>query len=364
VPHAMSSLADRLKQKGFQLPDEAPPVPLHSKIHSKVTAVGAHRELTISSRERVQLFTPLETRGSKAIKVEEKINKDCEQDLLKGVRKTLINWVQMCLANPDKRQQLHEKGLLKCRVQAQWSKDLNSDLHAFVEGFGGRIAANCEKENSASTRPAWENYAARDEKWIVGFDVAAFENFMKAHPRVLGPSDCKLRQFIEDHSRKVNVDNSTLRVLYEALEAQYGPLAESLKTRAKHIAAEAVNSLSEERKSGSKRRDANDAGGPSKRGRVGLCSAEDAAWAAEVLAPLGMTPGSNVLAAKPPVDVMTPIMAGLRHLEPSAELLKSTNLGIIVANYRQHPSPEIAGAAKELVAAWKAACLAKKNVSS
>lgn len=345
----MSSLADRLKSKGYELPAASPPVPLHTQL------TGApHRELTTSSREKRQIFTPLEGSGEKAIKAEEKFKKDCEQDLLKGVKKTLIHWVQECLTNPEKRQKLHEKGLLKCRVQAQWSKDLNNALHAYIENFGGRVAASCEKENAMADRPAWEKYAARDEKWMIGFDLAAFQSYIQATPQVLGPSDIKLHEFIEEYSRKVDLEATTVGTLLAALETQFGPLMPSFKGRTKQIVAEVVNRSVEERKRGAKRPRL--AGGS----RSSMHSPEDAAWAADLLAPLGLKPGSNEPAMTVPVVVLAPILASLKSLEPSAELLRSTSLGIIVASYRQHPSAEIARAAKELVASWKAACMAKK----
>jgi len=352
----MGSLAERLKEKGFQLIDEHPPAPRHTRL------AAPHRELTISASEKRQLFTPLEQQGAKAIQVEVQFQKECGKDLLKGVRKTLVSWVQECLANPEKRQKLHEKGLLKCRVQAQWSKELNNDLHAFIEGFGGRIAASCEKENGEA-RPAWEKYAARTEQWMVGFSAAAFESFIQAHLQVLGPSDCQLRDFIEDYSRKVDLEVNTIRALLEALETQFGPVTQTLKNRAKQLAAEIVNNLAEERRRGSRKREASDAGGAAKRPRtaVGLRTPEDAAWAADMLAPLGLKPGSNELVAKPPVAVLSPILAGLKTLEPSADQLRSSKLGVIVGSYRHHSSPDIARVAKELVTCWKAACLAKKS---
>merc|ERR1719310_1804565 len=103
----MSSLADRLKDKGFKLIDAKLPVPQHTQLTG-----AAHKELSLTAREKRQIFTPLEQRGEKAIQAEAKFKRDCEKDLLEGVRKTLIHWVQECLASPEKRQRLHDKRLL------------------------------------------------------------------------------------------------------------------------------------------------------------------------------------------------------------------------------------------------------------
>eukprot|EP00406_Dinophysis_acuminata_P062842 CAMPEP_0179291004 /NCGR_PEP_ID=MMETSP0797-20121207/42116_1 /TAXON_ID=47934 /ORGANISM="Dinophysis acuminata, Strain DAEP01" /LENGTH=342 /DNA_ID=CAMNT_0021000071 /DNA_START=51 /DNA_END=1076 /DNA_ORIENTATION=- len=342
----MASLAERLKEKGADLPDgkQLPNLP--------GLAIVSHAELSISDREKKQLFTPLEEGGQQAIQAEEKFKRECEQDLLKEVKTTVIRWAQECLANHEKHKQLQEKGMLKCRVQARWSKELNQNLHTFFENLGARIAASCEKDNAASERPAWEKYAARDEKWIIGFNVSAFDSFIKVYPQCLGPIDVKLRDFVEDYCRKVNLETCTIRAVFDALEARYGPLMRSFKNRVKGVLAEVVTSIEEERRRSSKKEGGGrGGGGASKRPRLspaadpGLTTAEDAAWAAEVLAPLGLRPGGGEPLVKPPPAVLAQVLAALRALAPTTALLKATNLGIIVGHYRQHPSQEVSGVA-------------------
>jgi hypothetical protein len=353
----MSSLAERLKEKGYDLPAERPAVPRHANL-----TTASHKELSLSAREKNTLFTPVVTNTQKVVQAEEKFKRECGKDLLKGVKKTVTTWVQECIADPEKIEKLKEKGMVKCRVQAQWSKDLNDDLHAFVENFGGRVAAACEKENAAAQRPAWEKYAARDEKWIIAFDATAFERFISSHPQVLGPSDLRLREFIEEHSRRVDIETSTIRELLNALEFKFGPLTQATKSRAQRIVSEVVNGLEEARQHGqSKRAGANAAKRPrlAAAGHAGLSSPDDAAWAAALLAPLGLRPGSKELMIKAPLVVLAPTLASLKSLQASAELLRSTNLGIIVASYRHHSNLDIARVAKELVLSWKAACLPK-----
>jgi len=231
-------------------------------------------------------------------------------------------------------------------VQARWSKELNENLHAFFENLGARIVTSCEKENAMSERPAWAKYAARDEKWMIDF---------------------KLQDFIEEHCRNVNIETCTIQAVLDVLETKFGPLTQRFKNRTKNIIAKIVNNLEEERRRASKKKEATDSGGSSKRPRTAavgdtdLHTPEDAAWAAEVLAPLGLRPGSNEPVVKPPVAVLALILASLKTLVPTKELLRSTHLGIIVNYYRQHSSQEISSAAKELVISWKSMCLSKNK---
>ncbi|CAK0902628.1 unnamed protein product, partial [Prorocentrum cordatum] len=240
----------------------------------------AHAPLVTSSRERLQLFTPLAQQGAAAIRAETRLKEAGEKDLLEGVLGTLKSWVQECLAREERRNKLLAKGMLKCRVQATWSEGLHERIRRLVATYGGRLAADGEKEN-APARPAWQ--LVRAEKWLVGFDAAAFEAFARAHPEVLGPPAA-------------------------CLHSGSAPLPLRL--------AEAA------------------------------------------LAPLGLRAEGGAPVMWPPAAVAAPILEGLKALEGSPGLhdaLRGTRIGKVVNGYRNNPCKEVAQAARDLVASWKAA---------
>lgn len=591
-------LADRLQDKGFALPDEKP-----------VTQTTEHKKLEISAKENRQVFTPLEDRGSEAIKAEQKKIRDEEKDRLKGVQNTLVRWVQDCLLSKEKKELLHEKGSLKLRVTAQWSANFSKDLQALVAGFGGRIAAagdtakaqealknseakaaerkqmeeearrkieeeekkkkeeaeqppetseadhereaseqlaqdkkeseSLDKAEGADTtleatgpegpreegdtaqgdstrgddvtqekseqpleestadkvedsqnehrseeaaktngnpnedvameaedskqpetvvetnkvsddkemdaamedvqepakvsehpmeetqaedlqeqskgsdhpveetteeqktqgegapseetgkdasdatqksnegvaqagqspaaatgqpeKPGWEKYVARNENWLVAFDIQALDRFIKANPKVLGPADASLKRFVEDHINAIDVENVTVKMLLKATEAKFGPVSQANRARVKAIAADVIQNNNKVGGGAAKAKKAKAAAGPKKALLSMLKSEDDAKWAVEMLAPLGMRAGTQELAATPPASVVGPVLNGLKFLEPTGQMLKSTGLGIIVNCYRSHASPDIASVAKELISTWKQTCLSKKR---
>jgi len=63
-----------------------------------------HAPLVTSSREKLQLFTPLAQQGAAAIRAETRLKEAGEKDLLEGVLGTLKSWVQECLAREERRQ--------------------------------------------------------------------------------------------------------------------------------------------------------------------------------------------------------------------------------------------------------------------
>jgi len=330
--------------------------------------VAEHVPLAVSATERRQLFTPLAQQGAGAIEEERRKKIEGEKDRLKEVKSTLKRWVQECLAREEKRKRLQEKGVLKCRVQAKWSEGLHDNLKQLIAGYKGKLTADCEKENGGGApgrpgekHPAW---LPRSERWLVGFDAAAFEAFMVAHPEVVEPPEVKVRLFVEEFvASDSRVDGSRLKQLCEALEAQFGPLRQPLLERAQALAEDAVAIRT---KKGTKRKDAaaeKEQAASAKRPRAEVPRIEtvrDAAWAASALAPMGLGgEGGSSLLVRVPAAVAAPILEGLRALEGTPtfhDALRSTPVGKVVNGYRHHPSAEVAGVAKDLVAAWKAAC--------
>ena len=138
---------------------------------------------------------------------------------------------------------------------------------------------------------------------MVAFDFPAFERFMKAHPKVLGPSDVGLKKFIEDHINAIDVENTTVKKLIQASESKFGPITPATKTRVKRIAAEVVGRIAKYGADGKvAKNQKTSTAGPKKlvvQMQSILKSPEDATWAAEMLAPLGIhadtqkPPGGN-----------------------------------------------------------------------
>jgi len=389
----MGDLAARLKSRGLELPSEAPvlgggaglslsAVSFPSSVrtsggggrgkHASVGAVTAasaavaaapvHAALGTSKEEYKQLFTPLANQGAKALEEENKRKKAGEQDLLKEVKATLKRWVQECLAREDKSKRLKEKGILKCRVHAKWSEGLHEKLKELIASYKGRLVADCEKENSADGKPpAW---LPRQEKWLVGFDSVAFEAFMELHPEVIEPPPSKVRLLVEEFvSRDTGkLDQHRLRELKEALEARFGTLRPLLLEHVASIAEEAIMARLHPKR-GVKRKEGTDREGQQQQGkkpRPGaprIEKARDAAWAAAVLAPLGLR-GDGTPIVKVPASLACLFLDGLLNLEQVPDFhqaLKSTSLGKVVNNYRHHKNQEVAAAARDLVSAWKAA---------
>jgi len=321
----------------------------------------------VSEAEKRQLFTPLAQQGHGAIEEERKRKAEGEIDRLKEVKSTLKRWVQECLARDEKRKKLQEKGMLKCRVQAKWSEGLHEKLKQLIGGYKGRLMADCEKENNggAPGKPGekFPSWLPRNERWLVGFDAAAFEAFMQAHPEVVEPPEAKVRLFLEEFvASDTKVDKDRLKKLSEALEAQFGPLRQPLLDRAQALAEESITSRT---KKGTKRKDAASekeqlSGGKRPKVEVRIETVQDAAWAASALAPMGLGgEGSSGPVVRVPAVVAVPILEGLRSLEGLPVFhtaLRSTPLGKVVNGFRQHPSSEVATLAKDLVTAWKAAC--------
>merc|ERR1719220_671013 len=94
----------------------------------------------------------------------------------------------------DKREKLREKGCLKCRVQATFSEGLHEMMKELVARYGGALVADSEKDKDNKAAPSW---LPRKEKWIVGFDPAAFETFIELHPEVIDLPESQIRTFVE-----------------------------------------------------------------------------------------------------------------------------------------------------------------------
>mmetsp|Transcript_44446 Transcript_44446/g.126845 ORF Transcript_44446/g.126845 Transcript_44446/m.126845 type:complete len:411 (+) Transcript_44446:58-1290(+) len=393
IEGARGDLAARLKRRGLELPGELPVpaggatllsggLPTTSKSGRARAGAGtaergtaaaavtsaAHAPLGVSSIEQKQLFTPLAQQGSDAIEEERKRKAESERDLLHEVRSTLRRWVQECLAREEKHQKLVEKGMLKCRVKAKWSEGLHENLKQLIKRYGGKLAADCEKENSTDNasgrtqgaKPAW---LPRQERWLVGFDAAAFEAFMEAHPEVVDPAENKVRTFVEEFvANDTRLEAARKEELRQALEGRFGPLRRALVERAAGMAQDAIAV----RKKGTKRKDgaADKESVQAKRARAEaprIAGVQDAAWAAATLAPLGLRGevSSATLVARVPAVVALPLLEGLRALEGIPEFheaMRGTPIGKVVNGYRHHASAEVVQAARELVAGWKAAC--------
>jgi|ERR1712008_22106 len=264
----------------------------------------------------------------------------------------------------DKSKRLQEKGLLKCRVHAKWSEGLHEKLKELIASYKGRLTADCEKENSADGKPpAW---LPRQEKWLVGFDTAAFEAFMELHPEVIEPPPNKVRLLVEEFVSQDTgkLDQRRSRELKEALEARFGTLRPSLLEHVSSIAEEAIMTR-QHPKRGVKRKEGVDKeqagqqqqGKKPRPGAPRIEKARDAVWAAAVLAPLGVG-GDGTPIVKVPASVACLFLDGLLNFEQVPDFqqaLKSTSLGKVVNSYRQHKNQEVAAAARDLVTAWKAA---------
>lgn len=376
-----SDLAARLKNRGVELPSFsaeglAGPAALSAatvgfggkrRPASGVAPAAAiqHAPLAASSAER-NLFTPLAEQGGGAIKEEQRRKEAGEKDLLHEVKVTLKKWVQECLARDEKRAKLLEKGMLKCRVQAQWSEGLHEKMKALIATYEGKVMVDGGKENEGTKKehPSW---LPRQEKWMVGFDATAFQRFVDSHPEALEPGHLSVCKFIDDFAENAQIDTMRVKDFSEALEARFGPLRRPLLDRAKELVVNAIKARHDPAsKKGIKRKgDETQQGAGAKRPcqdpKIPQISSKiDAAWAAALLAPFGLGgEGGASLVLRAPAATAKPLIEALRPLDTFPffhDALRETQLGRILAAYRSHSCPAVAQSAKELVAAWKAAC--------
>lgn len=377
-------LADRLKVRGLELsagPSDNVSVPLTAASLAALPATGSHSPLTVSSIEQKQIFTPLGQQGARALEEQKKRKEEGEQELLQSVRVTLKKWVQECLSSEEKQQKLREKGVLKCRVKARWSEGLDRKLKDLVASYGGKLAADGEKEGTARA-PAWATAAElRTEKWMVGFDAPAFEKFMKAHPETVDPPDPKVKEFVKEFISKADLQTMRVKDLLEALQTKFGHLRRPLLNRAKGMASDEITILQERLSKIPAKKKEDQQGDPGsiailkaigksgagkgvgkkKMGNkevVAISRPEDVFWAEATLAPLGMRPDSDEPMVRSPAPVAVPILEGLKAFQDIPQfrdLLRTTKIGKVVNAFRHHPNSEVAKAAKELVNGWKAA---------
>jgi len=325
-----------------------------------------HVALSATYGEQSKLFAPLADQGSKVIQAEKRMKEEGEREMLEGVRSTLKRWVQECLARDEKRQKLLEKGSMKCRVQAKWSENLHKMMKQLIARYGGKLEADCDKENHGSAAtPAW---LPRNERWLVSFDIAAFQAYMDAHPEVVEPPEEKVRAFVEEFTRGVDPEAISLKDLFTAMEGRFGTMRQALKDRVRELARTMLEARLQDSAKAAKRKC--DAAAPAaKRAKISgaprVETAQDAAWAAAVLAPLGFKGaegGGSALAVFCPTVLAGPFLESLGDFHVAAgsrfsEILRTTQLGKIVNGYRNHPKPDVAKRARELVTVWReAAC--------
>jgi len=388
-------LAARLKEKGADLMgDVAPLSAMRAELSSGgVSALTSHAELGTAKEQAVQkrLFTPLALQDTKAQQDEKKRKEQAEMAVVDTVRKTLRKWVQETLSQEElgqKRQAFMKKGILKCKVKATWSEGLHEKLKELVAEYGAKLMADGEKANGdGKSATPW---LARNERWLVGFDVAAFQRYINKHPEVVDPPEEKVRHQVDEFMESVDVQTMRIRDLYEHLAGRFGPLRRQLLERTRQMAGECIERRSEAearelaKKSGKRKAEAQlgreipsakkgpaagkgkGKGGANK--EIGKPKARienhfDAIWAAGTMAPLGLWPDGSPEAGTPvvraSVTVLAPILEGLKEvhkLDGFREILKRTGLGKILNSFRHHPVGEIAKTCRELVANLKVAC--------
>ena len=369
-----STLAERLKDKGLSF--DAPtggPVSLgdipSGQGHAALAAGGTlgfkektaklldsgHVPLGTSEVECRQPFTPLASQGKKALEKEHAKKAESEKDLLENIRKTLHRWVQECLARDEKSQKMAEKGQLCCQIQAPWSEGLHQMVKGLVTGYGGRLVVEGQKEGQADSKPAW---LARNEKWIIAFDAAAFESYAKKHPEVVDPTESRFREFIKTFISSVEIERMTLGGLKEALEKRFGPLRPTLLGRCPSMAKEEVEARQlRDSKRGSKQQKEEPKIRKTKEEehRVMILDVKDVEWANATLAPMGLSKDHQPV-VRAPASLAGPILSALRNVDAIPhfrETLKTSTLGRTVNAFRSHQNPEISKLAKELVSSWK-----------
>jgi len=358
APRSDLSLSDRLKEKGLTLETG----------DSGHAALG-HSLMTVSAQEQKQLFTPLAQQGASAVKAEERRRKAAEEDLLNGVKTTLKKWVQEVLSSDEKKAKLLEKGVLKMTVSARWSEGLHQKLKDMVATFTGKLVAASDKEQGTKA-PAWASAAeVRQEKWLVVFDAAAFEIFMRQFPEVVEPQEEAFRECVRKFIEEADLSALKIKDMFEALRKRFGSLRRPLLDRAKRMAGEFIQIKQAEEASGKKRK-ASDGKGAGKGGGVGAKKAriekpEDITWAEATLIPLGLKSDGHPV-VKSPTSVAMPILEGLKsfeELDEFRELLKSTQIGKVVNAFRHHADPQVSSTAKQLVTMWKVAMNKKAKKS-
>lgn len=316
--------------------------------------------LSSSANAMQDLFKPLAGRSQQALKIEERRRDEGQEDMTKNVHDYLKRWVQQCLVSDDKKEKLLEKGMLKCRIQGQWSEGLHTKMKALISSYGGQLGAEGEKENSGKVA----SWLARNEKWIVGFDAPAFEAFIKAHPDVIDPQESKVRAFAEQFVQQV-LNTAPLTKLKDfleqpefllALDKKFGPTRTQTKNHARELANDAFAVAKEKQKNKNKGQSA--MAFAAGRACCRMETAADVLWGASVLLPWGLKPnGEPVL--RSPWAVAGTVLQSLKALEKLPDLkqlLKDTQIGKTVNIFRQHPDEDCARAAKELITSWKTAC--------
>jgi len=338
-------LSSRLGGRGLELPGELP-----SLAHGSLSVAPVRRELGVTAAEKRQLFTPLTEQGKGAVEAEQKRKEASEQELLEGVLIRLKQWVQESFAREDKCQKLKEKGVLKCRIQARWSESLHKQLQQLVARYGGRLMADVAKGKEAAP------WVLRNEKWLVGFDLAAFEAFLTFHPEVLDPPDIKVRDFVDAFIKKADINTIKIKDLKDALEAKFGPLRKALLDRVPNLARDAIEQQDIDSKNPKKRKVTTLVVDKGAEKRARIETAADVNWAAAALAPLGLREDNNELVLRCPPAVAMVFLEGLTSFKDHSDFrktLQNSPIAKVVTAYRHHANRDISRAARELVAAWR-----------
>jgi len=366
------SLSDRLKGRGLDMPAGAADATGAGgttaltasalKAASRSDAAPDHAPLAVSAAEQKQLFTPLASQGAKALEAQKELRDENENETIARISKTLKRWVQECLVVEDKWKKLIAKGVLKCRVQARWSEGLDTKLKSLVSEYGAKLSVESEKEG-AEKAPAWATAAElRQEKWMVGFDLAAFEKFTNAHPDTVDPPEEKVRAFIKEFIKSADLQTMKVKDLIEGLQVKFGKMRRPCLDRAKTIASDDILESQQPKKSGLQAQKPKVVMRKEAKSQIG--KDEDVRWAEATLAPLGMREGSDDPVLRAPQAIALPILKGLKNLEEMNSfrtLLKNTKIGKVVNAYRNHPNSEVAKAAKDLVTSWRTAIQRSKS---
>eukprot|EP00928_Gymnodinium_smaydae_P053727 TRINITY_DN37653_c0_g1_i1.p1 TRINITY_DN37653_c0_g1~~TRINITY_DN37653_c0_g1_i1.p1 ORF type:complete len:537 (-),score=180.21 TRINITY_DN37653_c0_g1_i1:411-1973(-) len=367
-PAPTGSLSSRLKDRGLDLTPIAIPERSKGGVTAAVAQATSHAPLSTSSAEKSSLFTPIEAGDKRKQQRLEEANqrrKEAEDKIMKGIEDQLKKWVKGCLASDDTRQKLLGKGMLKCRLQARWSEGLNERIKALVTSYGGKLATDGDKD-PAARGPAWAQAAElRNERWLVGFDAAAFETFMKQHPETVDPPETSVREFVRSFIATADLDSISIKTVIEALREKFGAVRQALVNRAKAMVVEEVQKRQEGGGKGKRKGAPGDKKNPAKRQKIGeaiIETSQDVEWAGATLAPLGLKETGEPV-VRSPASVALPILNGLKALHENKEfhsMMKSTKIGKVINGLRRHPSAEVSGLSKELLATWKAT-VAKLN---
>eukprot|EP00811_Abedinium_folium_P002711 NODE_1248_length_2548_cov_6.370095.p1 GENE.NODE_1248_length_2548_cov_6.370095~~NODE_1248_length_2548_cov_6.370095.p1 ORF type:complete len:664 (-),score=188.60 NODE_1248_length_2548_cov_6.370095:318-2309(-) len=215
-------------------------------------------------------------------------------------------------------------------------------------------------------------------RFFITFNAAAFETFMRIHPDVVEPPVIKLRDYVAEFVRKVDVETMRLKDLYESLEKKFGPMRRATLERSKLFVSEAIarEAANAKRNIGANThlKDKNAQplarfGGAvvnSEVKRARIETPEDVRWAASYLAPLGFRENGEAI-VRLSAPLAAPVLEGLKDLEELSgfrAILKDTSIGKVVNSFRTHPNPETQRAAKALLAGWKATCERKAKASA